>query len=195
MRTLALALATTTILAAPAAAFASTWDLDASHADVSFSVRHMMVSNTKGRFSGVKGVLEVDDKDITKSKIDVEIDVNTIDTRDAKRDEHLKSPDFFDVAKFPKMTFKSKSVTKAGAALKVAGDLTIHGVTKPVVLDATVTEPVKTPFGTTVRAVSATTKINRKDFGLSWNKALEAGGVAVGEEVTITIDAEFGLKK
>lgn len=194
MRQFALAVATATLLSAPAAAFASTWELDASHADVSFSVRHMMVSNTKGRFSGVKGTLTVDDKDITKSSISVEIDVNTIDTRDAKRDEHLKSPDFFDVAKHPKMTFKSKSVAKAGTGYKVTGDLTIHGVTKPVVLDATITDAVKTPFGTTIRAVAASTKINRKDFGLSWNKALEAGGVAVGEEVTITIDAEFVQK-
>ncbi len=195
MRQFALALATTTLLAAPAAAFASTWELDASHADVAFSVRHMMVSNTKGRFSGVKGTLTVDDKDITKSSITVEIDVNTIDTRDAKRDEHLKSADFFDVAKHPKMTFKSKSVAKAGAGYKVNGDLTIHGVTKPVVLEvSSLTEPVKTPFGTTIRAVTASTKINRKDFGLTWNKALEAGGVAVGEEVTISIDAEFVQK-
>lgn len=190
-QTLALALATTTLLAAPAAAFASTWTLDASHADVAFSVRHMMVSNTKGRFSGVKGTLEIDDKDVTKSKIDVEIDVKTVDTREPKRDEHLRAPDFFDVAKHPTMTFASKSIAKAGSGFKVTGDLTIRGVTKSVVLDVTLTDAVKTPFGTTVRAVSGSTKINRKDFGLTWNKAIEAGGVAVGEEVTITIDAEF----
>jgi polyisoprenoid-binding protein YceI len=191
---LALAL-TTTLLAAPTAAFASTWELDASHSEIGFSVRHMMVSNTKGRFSTAKGTLTVDDKDVTKSSITVEIDAASIDTRETKRDDHLKSPDFFDVAKFPKLTFKSKSVSKDGEGLKIEGDLTIKGVTKPVTLKATaLSAPAKSTFGMTVRGVSASTKINRKDFGLGWNKALEAGGVVVGEEVTITIEAEFVQK-
>lgn len=191
---LALALAAG-LTAAPTLAFASTWELDPSHSEVGFSVRHMMVSNTKGRFTGVKASIELDDKDLTKSKIAVDIDAASINTGEPKRDDHLKSPDFFDVAKFPKLTFASKSITKAGAGYKVAGDLTIHGVTKPVTLDVTVSDAVKSPFGFMLRAVSGSTKINRKDFGLVWNKALETGGVVVGEEVTITIEAEFVQKK
>jgi len=187
----ALSLAPTLALAAP-----TEWKIDSSHSSVQFSVRHMMISNVRGEFGNLSGALSVDDADLTKSSITAEVDATTINTRDGKRDEHLKSPDFFDVAKFPKLSFKSTKVEKAGAQLKVTGDMTIHGVTKPVVL--TVDAPagtVKDPWGNVKRGFSATGKLNRKDFGLTWNKALEAGGVAVGEEVTITIDIEANQAK
>lgn len=189
-----LALAMTLSLAGSAQA--ATWEIDPGHSAANFSVRHLMVSNVRGAFGKVTGTVTVDDKDITKSTVDASIDVSTIDTREAKRDEHLKSPDFFDAAKFPAITFKSTKVEKAGDKLKVSGNLTIHGVTKPVVLD--VEGPAKAskdPWGNTRSGFSATTKINRKDFGLVWNKALETGGVAVGEDVTITLDIEVTAKK
>jgi len=138
----------------------------------------------------------IDDADITKSKVDVTIDAASIDTANAKRDEHLRSPDFFDVAKYPTLKFVSTKVAKAGEGrLKVTGNLTIHGVTKEVVLDVEGPSPaVKDPWGNTKSGASATTKINRKDFGLTWNKALETGGMVVGEEVLITLEVEL-LKK
>lgn len=181
-------------LALPQLAFASTstWTVDPSHAAAQFSVKHMMISNVRGQFSNISGTLELNEKDISKSSVNVEIDASTVDTRNEKRDGHLKSPDFFDVGKYPKMTFKSTKVTKAGTGkLEVTGDLTIRGITKPVTLAVDGPTPeMKSPWGSTVRGFTATAKINRKDFGLSWNKALEAGGVVVGEQVTITIDLE-----
>jgi polyisoprenoid-binding protein YceI len=177
-------------------ALASGWDLDASHSEVGFSVRHMMVSNTKGRFTKITGGLALDDADVTKSTVSVDIDIASIDTGDVKRDEHLKSEDFFDVKKFPSMKFKSTKVEKAGDKLKITGDLTIKNVTKPVVLDVELMpNEVKDPWGGVRKGSSARTKINRKDFGLTWNKALEAGGLAVGEEVTISLDLEWVKKK
>jgi len=196
-KTLALGFALLASIAATGLARASSWEIDGSHSSAQFSIKHLMVSNVRGEFSKVAGTLNLDDKDITKSSVDVSIDVNTINTREAKRDAHLKSPDFFDAAKFPALTFKSKKVEKAGAdKLKVTGDLTIHGVTKEVVLNVEgPTAEIKDPFGNAKRGATATTKINRKDFGLNWNKALEAGGVLVGEEVNITIDVELLKKK
>ncbi len=177
-------------------AYAGEWDLDASHTTTSFAVRHMMVSTTKGAFDKVTGTANIDDADFSKSQFTVNIDVNSINTRDAKRDGHLRSPDFFDTAKFPTMTFKSTKIVPAGAGkYAVTGDLSLHGVTKPVTLNVEgVTPATKTPFGTTVRGLQATGKLNRKDFGLTWNAALEAGGVAVSEEVKLEIDAEFSAK-
>ncbi len=176
---------------------AATWEVDSAHSGAHFSVRHLMVSNVRGELTKLTGTLVLDDKDLSKSSIEVSIDVSTINTGEPKRDEHLKSPDFFDAAKFPTMVFKSKKVEAAGAGkLKVTGDLTIHGITKSVVLDVEgPSAEIKDPWGNARRGASATTKINRKDFGLSWNKALEAGGVAVGEEVSITLDVEFTKKK
>lgn len=196
-KTLALGFALLASIATSGLARASSWEIDGSHSSAQFSIKHLMVSNVRGEFSKVAGTLNLDDKDITKSSVDVSIDVNTINTREAKRDAHLKSPDFFDAAKFPALTFKSKKVEKAGAdKLKVTGDLTIHGVTKEVVLNVEgPSAEIKDPFGNTRRGATATTKINRKDFGLNWNKALEAGGVLVGEEVNITIDVELLKKK
>ena len=184
------------LAAAPSAAFASDWELDAAHSTVSFKVRHMMVSNVQGGFTKFSGTLNLDDKDVTKSTLSVDIDVASVDTRNPKRDEHLKSADFFDVAKFPKMTFKSTKVEKQGDKYLATGDLTLHGVTKPVTLTVTnVTGEVKDAFGAIRRGAQATGKINRKDFGLAWNKALEAGGVAVGEEVSLDLEVECTKKE
>ena len=180
-------------VAIAAAASTSTWNLDAAHSQASFTVKHMMVANVRGEFRKLEGVLTLDDKDLTKSNVDVTIDAASIDTRDEKRDAHLKSPDFFDVANTPKITFKSTKIEKSGDGYKVAGNLTLHGVTKPVVLDVEgPTAPVKSPWGTESIGISGTTQINRKDFGLVWNKPLEvAGGVLVSDTVKISIDAEF----
>lgn len=184
------------LAAAPSAAFASDWELDAAHSTVSFKVRHMMVSNVQGGFTKFSGTLNLDDKDVTKSTLSVDIDMASVDTRNPKRDEHLKGADFFDVAKFPKMTFKSTKVEKQGDKYLATGDLTLHGVTKPVTLTVTnVTGEVKDAFGAIRRGAQATGKINRKDFGLTWNKALEAGGVAVGEEVSLDLEVECTKKE
>jgi polyisoprenoid-binding protein YceI len=183
------------LLAIPATASAGTWDIDPAHSTIEFSVKHMMVSTVKGQFEKVKGAIELDDKDVTKSTVEVTIDVASVNTHEPKRDGHLKSPDFFDVAKFPTATFKSTKVQKAGKKLKVTGDLTLHGVTKPVVLEVEGPSPAtKTPFGTTVRGVHATGKIDRKDFEIGWNKVLDNGGVLVGNEVTLEFNAELTEK-
>ena len=179
----------------PALATASEWDIDPAHSAAQFSVRHLMVSNIRGEFGKVTGTVNLDDKDITKSTVEATIDATSIITRDEKRDGHLKSPDFFDVAKFPTVTFKSTKVEKAGKdKYKVHGDLTIHGVTKSVVLAVEGSAEQKDPWGNVKRGFAATTKINRKDFGLAWNKALETGGVVVGEEIAITLDIEAAKK-
>ncbi|CAM3999410.1 YceI family protein [Corallococcus sp. ZKHCc1 1396] len=184
-------------VAAPSFAFAAAYDIDGSHSSADFSVKHMMVSNVKGNFKVQSGTVNIDDKDVTKSTVEAVLDAASINTSEPKRDEHLKSPDFFDTAKFPTITFKSTKVAKAGKdKLKVTGDLTLHGVTKPVVLDVVGPTPeIKDAFGGMRRGVEATTKINRKDFGLGWNKALEAGGVAVGEDISIVLALELTPKK
>jgi polyisoprenoid-binding protein YceI len=191
-----MALAVGGVFTSAGAARASTWDIDPAHSSVGFSIRHMMVSTVKGQFAKVKGALNLDEKDVTKSSIEVTIDVASVDTHEPKRDGHLQSPDFFDVAKYPTATFKSTKVQKAGSGkLKVTGDLTLHGVTKPVVLEVEgPTAAYKTPFGTTVRGVHATGKINRKDFGIGWNKVLDNGGVLVGDEVALDIGTELSEK-
>lgn len=182
-------------LCVPAAAFASTWSVDASHSEVGFSVRHMMVSNTKGSFKKFEGTVNLNDKDITKSTVNVSIDASSVFTDNDKRDEHLKSPDFFNVSKFPKLTFKSTSVKKTKDGLKVTGQLSLHGVTKSVVLDVEgPSQAIKDPWGMTRRGLSARTKISRKDFGLTWNKALETGGMVVGDEIKISLEIEL-IKK
>lgn len=181
-------------LALPNLTYAATWELDPSHSSVEFSVRHMMVSSVKGQFEKVKGNVEIDDKDLSKSSVEITIDMASINTRDAKRDGHLRSPDFFDTAKFPTATFKSTKVEKAGKGkLKVIGDLTMRGVTKPVVLQVEgPTASQKTPFGTTLRGFSAKSKIDRKEWGIDWNKPLETvGGLLVGNDVTLEINGEL----
>lgn len=195
MTTMQKALLASAALAASAPALASDWEIDPAHSTAQFSVRHMMVSTVRGQFQKVSGVASLDDKDLTRSKVEVTIDVASIDTRDAKRDGHLKSPDFFDVAKYPTITFRSTKVEKAGSGYKLTGDLTLHGITRPIVLMVdSVTAPLKNPWGKLVRGASATGKLNRKDFGLTWNHALESGGVLVGEEVGLQIDVELTAK-
>lgn len=175
--------------AAPAAV---EWTIDGSHSSAAFGVKHLMISNTRGEFRKVEGKVVYDGKDVSKAQIEVSIDAASIDTHDEKRDQHLKSPDFFDVEKFAKLTFKSKKVEKAGGKLKITGDLTIKDVTKEVVLTAdALTAETKDPWGFVRIATHATTKVNRKDFGLTWNKALDGGGVVVGDEVAITLDVEL----
>ena len=184
---------TAAIMVLPSLASATPWNIDADHSNVGFSVSHLMVSHVKGNFNKYSGVVDINDKDIKKSKVDVTIDASSINTNVQKRDEHLKSADFFDVAKYPTLTFVSKKWSKAAkGALKVTGDLTIHGVTKSVVLTvAPFSKESKDPWGNTRRGTSASTTINRKDYGLVWNQALETGGVAVGEEVNISLDVEL----
>ena len=193
MRNLLVSLSTIVTLALPAFAFATTWNIDPDHSNVGFKVRHLMVSNVRGSFEKLNGSVDINDKDITKSKVSVTIDTASINSNVQKRDEHLRSADFFDVAKFPTMTFVSKKVAKAGKdKLKVTGDLTLHGITKEVVLDVDgPSKESKDPWGNMRSGAVASTKINRKDFGLVWNAALETGGVAVGEEVTISLEIEM----
>ncbi|MGA7104045.1 MAG: YceI family protein [Candidatus Deferrimicrobiaceae bacterium] len=181
------------LLMLPAAVPAGTWELDSAHTAVQFKVRHLMVSNVRGDFEKVSGKITYDGDDISRSSAEITIDANSINTRVAKRDKHLKSPDFLDAEKYPLLVFQSKKVEKAGKGkLKVTGDLTIRGVTREVVLDVEgPTPPVKDPQGKMHVGGTASTTINRKDFGLTWNKAIEAGGVVVGNEVEITIDIEI----
>ncbi|HEU4649511.1 MAG TPA: YceI family protein [Gemmatimonadales bacterium] len=171
----------------------SAWQIDPSHSNAHFSVRHMMVTNVRGEFSQLSGSLRLDASDITKSHVEATIQADSINTRDAQRDAHLKSADFFDVEKYPTIEFRSTRITRKGPGeLAVAGDLTIHGVTRPVVLAVEAEDvELKDPFGNVKRGATATTTINRKDFGLTWNVALEAGGFIVGDEVKITLDVEL----
>jgi polyisoprenoid-binding protein YceI len=178
------------LVAGIAHADAVEWKLDPSHTSIGFSVPHLVVSSVDGRFKEASAKINLDDADLTKSEVAVEINAASIDTGDAKRDDHLKSPDFFDAKKFPKLSFKSTKVAKSGAGYKLSGTLTIRDVTKPVTLDATLSAPVKTPWGNQARAAKLTGKIKRSEFGLKWNKALEAGGFVVGEEVTLNVSAE-----
>ncbi|GFO61077.1 polyisoprenoid-binding protein [Geomonas silvestris] len=185
-------LAALALLALPVLATAATYNIDPEHSNTGFKVRHLMVSNVKGSFGKVQGSVVIDDQDLTKSTVSVSIDTASIDTGVAKRDNHLRSPDFLDVAKYPTMTFVSTKVAKNGSGLKVSGNLTLHGVTRPVVLDVEgLSAESKDPWGNLRRGASATAKIDRKDFGLVWNKMLETGGVAVGDEVHIMIEVEM----
>lgn len=170
-----------------------TWKLDPAHSVAEFKVKHMMISNVKGSFTGLTGTLIEDKNDPARSSVEASIDINTLNTGDAQRDAHLKSPDFFHHEQHPQMTFRSTKVEKKGDdEYTVTGDLTLHGTTKPVTFKVEgPSTPTKDPWGNTRIGLSATAKINRKDFGLSWNAALETGGVLVGEDVQITIDAEF----
>ncbi len=185
------AIAIAFVVALPVLAHADTWQIDSSHTNVEFTVRHMMISNVKGQFQKTTGTITANGNDAASAKIDVTIDASSIETRVERRDAHLKSPDFLDVAKYPTITFKSTNVEAEGPnKWKVTGDLTLHGVTKQVVLDVDGSGPPVQVMGHTRAGASATTKIKRADFGLTWNKALEAGGVLVGDEVEISIDVE-----
>jgi polyisoprenoid-binding protein YceI len=193
---IALAAGLAAALSLPSAAATSDWQIDPHHSSAQFAVRHMAISTVRGAFSTVNGVIILDDKDITKSTVDVVIDVTTVDTRDPGRDSDLRSDKFFDVAHFPTMTFKSKKVEQlAPGKLKVTGDLTIRGTTKEVVLDVDgPTAPIKDSWGKQRAAASATAKVNRQDFGVKWNATLDNGGVVVSDEVSITIDVEMVKK-
>ena len=177
--------------ALPATAATSTWQIDPAHTAAQFAVKHLMISTVRGAFKGVTGTVTWDDQDVTKSSVNVTIDATTIDTGTAMRDNDLKSPNFFDVAKFPTITFKSTKIEQAGAGkLKVTGDLTIHGVTKSVVLDVDgPSAAIKDPWGNTRAAIGATTKVNRQDFAVS------GAGSAVGDDISITIDMEMTKQK
>ena len=180
-------------LSLPASAATSTWQIDPQHSEALFSIKHLAISTVRGGFSKIKGTISFDDKDPSKSTVDVSIDVSTVDTREPKRDDDLRSEKFFDVAKYPAMTFKSTKVEQVAAGkLKVTGDLTMHGVTKEVVLDVDgPSAPIKDPWGNQRVAANASTKINRKDFGVSWNKTIDNGGLMLGDDVMINIDVEM----
>jgi len=182
--------------ALPVLAQMADWQIDSSHSAAQFSVRHLMVSNVRGHFGKMTGTARMDLKAPSSATLDVIVDVGSIDTRQPKRDAHLKSPDFFDVEKFPTITFKSKQIEPAGAGkLKLTGDLTLRGVTREVTFDVEGPTPeLKDAKGGGRTGASATAKISRKDFGMTWNRAIEAGGVTVGDEVTITIDVELVRK-
>ena len=171
----------------------TTWKIDPAHSAAEFKVKHMMISNVKGKFSGLDGTLTLNEGDLSGSTIEATIPVATISTGDEQRDGHLKSADFFDAEKYPTFAFKSVQVTPAGAGeLEVTGELTMHGVTKTVAFAVEgPSAPAKDPWGNQRIGLSAVTKINRKDFGLTWSAALETGGVLVGEDVTIQLDVEF----
>jgi polyisoprenoid-binding protein YceI len=167
------------------------WEIDAAHSEASFSVKHMMFATVRGHFNVLSGSLHIDEEHPTNSWVDAQVDATSVDTRDPKRDGHLRSPDFFDTEHYPTLTFKSSKVEKIDDNhYKVPGDLTMHGVTKPVVFDAEYHGQGKNPWGLQVAGLSAKTKVNRKEWGLNWNAALEGGGVLVSEDVNIEIDLE-----
>ena len=170
----------------------SKFQIDPSHSTASFSVRHMMMSKVHGAFEKLSGTLDYDAKNPSKAVVDIVIDAASISTRDAARDTHLKGADFFDIEKYPTVTFRSTKIEGAGSEFRVIGDLTIHGVTKQVTLEVEgPSDEVKDPWGNLKIGASATTKIKRKDFGLTWNAALEAGGVLVGDDISISLDVQF----
>ena len=194
LRILALALL---FVGAPAAAHAAEWTVDSAHSSASFTVKHMMVSTVRGDFGKMSGAVSWSKPDYSDARVDVTLDAVTIDTRDSERDQHLRSADFFDVQRFPTLTFKSKRVEKSKQKGHIAlvGDLTIHGVTKEVAFDVTPpTRERKTPYGTIAVGAEAKARINRRDFGLAWNQALEAGGVLVSDEVDLDINLELTKK-
>ncbi len=179
-------------LALPSVGRGATWEADPAHSTIQFGIRHMMISTVHGQFKTFTATGTGDPAKPAAATVEATIDVATVDTGNEKRDTHLKSPDFFDVAQFPKMTFKSTKIEAAGPGkAKVTGDLTLHGVTKPVVLMVEgPTAVIKDPMGNTKVGATATTKINRKDFGIAWQKTLDGGGLMIGDDVDVTIDLE-----
>jgi polyisoprenoid-binding protein YceI len=167
------------------------WEIDAAHSEALFSVKHMMFATVRGHFNVLSGKLNIDEEHPENSWVEAHIDATSVDTRDERRDAHLRSPDFFDAEHFPTLTFKSTKVEKVGGnEYRVLGDLTMHGVTKPVVFNAAYHGQGKNPYGMQIAGLSAKTKVNRKEWGLNWNAALESGGVLVSEDVNIEIDLE-----
>jgi|SRR5579863_7347775 polyisoprenoid-binding protein YceI len=183
----------TTVTAATQSSKPTQWNIDPAHSAAHFSVRHLMISNVRGEFTKISGSALVNSADHTKSSVEITIDAASINTREPQRDEHLRSADFLDVAKYPTLTFRSKRIEPLGPEeFKVTGDLTIHGVTKEVTFDIEgPTPPVKDPWGNIRAGITAAAKINRKDFGVAFNALTETGGVVVGDEVKITIEAEL----
>jgi len=180
------------VVVAASAAQAQTWTIDTSHSGAHFAVRHMMVSTVRGDMGKVTGTVTFDGTNLAAATVDATIDVTGISTRDEKRDAHLKSADFFDVATYPTMTFKSKKVVpNADGSFKLIGDLTMHGVTKEVTLDVEAMRPVVKMANGSRTGTTATTKINRQDFGVKWSRTMDGGGVVVGDEVSVTIDLEL----
>lgn|ERR1700690_2099126 len=174
----------------------STWNIDPAHSTAQFTVRHLGISNVTGQFTKVSGMVDLNDADITKSQVSASIDVSSVDTRVEARDKDLKSPNFFDVAKFPTIEFKSKRIANSAGKLQLTGDLTIHGTTHEVTLEVDGPTPeVTDPWGNSRRGLSATTTINRKDFNLTYNNLLKTGEAVVGDTVKIQIDAEMVKKK
>jgi polyisoprenoid-binding protein YceI len=170
----------------------TTWVIDPVHANVGFSVKHLMIATVRGSFTQVQGTVTVDESDPTTAEIDITVPTASVTTRDDKRDAHLRSPDFFDAERFPNMTFRSKRVERrSGDTFRVIGDLTIRDVTREVALDVELFGRAKDPWGNEKAGFEATTRINRADYGLTWNAALETGGVLVGDEVKISIEAEL----
>ena len=169
------------------------WKIDPAHSVAEFKVKHMMISNVRGHFAGIDGSLELDEADVTNSHVEATIDAASVNTNEPQRDTHLRSADFFDVEKFPRLSFRSTRVARrADGELTATGDLTIHGVTRSVAFDVEgPSAPAKDPFGNVRVGLAATAKINRKDFGLTWNTVLETGGILVGDEVTISLDVQF----
>ncbi len=193
--TIAAALATALAISSPAAT--TTWQIDPAHTAAGFSVKHMMIATVRGQFKGVTGTVNWDDQDINKSSVDVTIDTNTVDTGEPKRDADLKSANFFDVANYPTITFKSTKIEQISAGkMKVTGNLTIHGITKQVVLDVEgPSGAIKDPWGKTRVALNATTTVNRMDYGVKWNAKLDGGGMVVSDDVNISIDLEMTKKE
>jgi len=185
------------VLAAPGfAQNQNTWRIDTNHSSAQFSVRHMGISKVQGQFTKVSGAVDFDEKDITRSSVTATIDIGSVDTRVESRDNDLRSPNFFDVAKYPAMTFQSKKIIQSGSGtLQVVGDLTLHGVTREVTLNVDGPSPaIKDPGGNLRRGFEATTKIVRQDFGLTYDKALGTGELVVGNDVSITLDIEIVKK-
>ncbi len=184
------------LITLPALAQTSTWNIDPNHSAAQFTVRHLAISNVTGNFTKVSGTVELNEKDITQSQISASIDASSVDTRVAPRDADLKSPNFFDVQKYPTIEFKSKRVVNSGGKVQMIGDLTMHGTTREVTLDVDGPTPELTdPWGNSRRGFSATTTVNRKDFGLVWNNMLKTGEAVVGDNVKIQIDVEMTKKK
>jgi len=168
------------------------WVIDSAHSEINFSTRHMMISTVRGRFEKFTGTVNFDEATPARSTVDVQIEAASVNTKEAQRDGHLKSPDFFDAAKYPYLTFKSKRVDVVDSQhARLVGDLTIRDVTKQVVFDVEYAGQAKSPWGTTSAGFSAQTKINREDWGLTWNQALETGGVLVGKDINISIEVEI----
>ncbi len=169
----------------------TTWQIDPAHSLIEFGIKHMMFTTVKGRFTEVRGTIDIDEGDVANSSVQVEIDIESIDTRSEQRDAHLRSADFFDAQTYPTMTFQSTRVEPVGEdRLKVVGDLTIHGVTRQVVLNTQINGRGTNPWGQEVVGLTAETKINRKDFGLTWNAPIEAGGWLVGDDVKIALEIQ-----